>query len=128
MSGMNCYRGPSTALSAVSEIRERVSGHVAALPVPYRTPDEHPTFFSLPDPGTDLVPDDRTFPIALDPLRCSRFEMARFARQVFDLGIRYIGVCCGGTPAHIRQISEELGRTRIEALTVKNFRGLCRPT
>ena len=43
--GMNCYRGPSTALSAVSAIRKRVSGHVAALPVPYRTTDEHPTFF-----------------------------------------------------------------------------------
>ena len=109
--GMNCYRGPSTALSAVSAIRKRVSGHVAALPVPYRTTDEHPTFFSLPDPGTDLVPNDRPFPIALDPLRCSRFEMARFARQVFDLGVRYIGVCCGGSPAHIRQIAEELGRT-----------------
>ena len=107
----NSYRGPSTALSAVSAIRKRVSGHVAALPVPYRTTDEHPTFFSLPDPGTDLVPNDRPFPIALDPLRCSRFEMARFARQVFDLGVRYIGVCCGGSPAHIRQISEELGRT-----------------
>ena len=109
--GMNCYRGPSTALSAVAEIRGRVTGHVAALPVPYRTTDEHPTFFSLPDPGTDLAPNDRPFPIALDPLRCNRFEMARFARQVFDLGVRYLGVCCGGTPAHIRQIAEELGRT-----------------
>ena len=38
--------------------------------------------FLLPDPGTDLVPNDRPFPIALESLRCSRFEMARFARQV----------------------------------------------
>jgi betaine-homocysteine S-methyltransferase len=109
--GMNCYRGPATSLSVVSEIRDRVTGHVAALPVPYRTTDEHPTFFSLPDPDAEYVPNDRPFPIALDPLRCSRFEMAQFARRAYDLGVRYIGVCCGNTPAHTRQIAEELGRT-----------------
>ena len=40
-----------------------------------------------------------------------RRSRCRQAAPVFDLGVRYIGVCCGGTPAHIRQIAEELGRT-----------------
>ena len=35
--GMNCIRGPETMLPQLKEIRARVKGHVAGLPVPYRT-------------------------------------------------------------------------------------------
>ncbi len=37
--GLNCIRGPRTMLPLLRRIRESVSGHVAALPVPYRTTD-----------------------------------------------------------------------------------------
>src|SRR5919109_267317 len=42
--GLNCIRGPRTMLPLLRRIREAVDGHVAALPVPYRTDAEHPTF------------------------------------------------------------------------------------
>ena len=50
------------------------------------------------------------FPIALDPFTCNRFEMAEFTKAAVDIGVRYIGVCCGAMPHHIRAVAEALGR------------------
>jgi len=109
--GLNCARGPATMLPLLRAIREVVACPVAALPVPYRTTPEQPTFQSLRDPACDLVPDGRPFPVALDPFTCNRYEMAAFARAARDSGIRYIGICCGGAPHHVRAMAEALGRT-----------------
>jgi len=110
--GLNCSRGPDTLLPLLEEVRAAVSVPVAGLPVPYRTTHEHPTMQSLEDPKTaDLVPGDRPFPTALDPFTCSRYEMAEFARRAWEIGVGYIGVCCGAAPHHIRAVAEALGRT-----------------
>ena len=37
--------------------------------------------------------------------------MAEFALAARDLGVRYIGVCCGGAPHHVRVMAEALGKT-----------------
>jgi betaine-homocysteine S-methyltransferase len=108
--GLNCSRGPQTMLPLLERIRAAVGGHVAALPVPYRTTDEHPTFQSLRDPGYRL-PDGMPFPTALDPFTCSRYEIAEFATAAQELGVGYLGVCCGAGPHHIRALAEALGRT-----------------
>ena len=108
--GLNCARGPQTLLPYAARIRQAVSCHVAALPVAYRTTDAQPTFQSLQDPLSRALPDDRPFPTALDPFTCTRYEMAAFAQQAADLGIRYIGGCCGSGPHHIRAMAEALGR------------------
>jgi betaine-homocysteine S-methyltransferase len=108
--GLNCIRGPQTMLPLLREIRAAVSGHVAALPVPYRTSPDEPSFQSLTDPGCDCLPDGRPFPTALDPLLCNRYEIAEFAREAWDLGVRYLGVCCGAGPHMIRSMAEALGR------------------
>jgi betaine-homocysteine S-methyltransferase len=108
--GLNCIRGPRTMLPLVARIREAVNCHVAALPVPYRTTHAEPSFQSLSDPGCDCLPDDRPFPTALDPLLCNRYEIAQFGRQAYDLGVRYLGVCCGAAPHMIRSMAEALGR------------------
>ena len=105
--GLNCIRGPRTMLPHVRAIRSAVSCHVAALPVPYRTHDGQPTFQSLRDPEFDGLP----FPPALDPFTCSRYELAEFGAAAFELGIRYLGVCCGAGPHHIRSLAEAVGRT-----------------
>jgi methionine synthase I (cobalamin-dependent) len=109
--GMNCIRGPQTMLPLLEEIRAAVSCHVAALPVPYRTTEAEPTFSVLTDPGYPDVPGGRHFPLALEPLTCNRYEVAAFARAAYDLGVRYIGLCCGAAPHHIRSVAEALGRT-----------------
>lgn len=109
--GLNCIRGPKTMLPLIRAVRESVDGYVAALPVPYRTHDEQPTFQSLRDPGYDGLPDGRPFPTALDPFTCNRYELADFAREAHELGVNYFGVCCGAAPHHIRSVAEALGRT-----------------
>jgi len=105
--GLNCIRGPGTMMPLLREIREAVSCHVAGLPVPYRTHDAEPSFQSLRDPQLD----GRPFPTALDPFTCNRYEIADFGREAYELGIRYLGVCCGAAPHHIRALAEALGRT-----------------
>lgn len=108
--GLNCARGPKTMLPAIEEIRRAVSCHVAALPVPYRTTPAEPTFQSLSDPGCDCIPGGRPFPVALDALTCNRYEIAEFAKQAAALDVRYLGVCCGAGPHHVRALAEALGR------------------
>jgi betaine-homocysteine S-methyltransferase len=104
--GLNCTRGPATMLPLLAEIRAAVACPIAAQPVPYRTTPEAPTFQRLRNPdGT------KAFPIGLDGHSCTRFEMADFARAAHELGIGYIGVCCGGAPHHVRAMAEALGRT-----------------
>lgn len=106
--GLNCMRGPDTMLPLLAPIVEAVTIPVAALPVPYRTTREQPTFQSLRDSGYAGC-SERPFPTALDPFTCTRDETARFARKAVDLGCRYIGLCCGAGPHHIRAMAEELG-------------------
>jgi betaine-homocysteine S-methyltransferase len=108
--GLNCIRGPRTMLPLLERIRHTVQGHVAALPVPYRTTEEQPSFQSLRDPYCNCLPDDRPFPTALDPFTCNRYELGEFGKEAYELGIRYLGVCCGAGPHHIRSLAEALGR------------------
>ncbi len=109
--GLNCTRGPNTMLPLLEKIRANVDGHVAALPVPYRTTEAEPSFQSLRDPNCDVIPGDRPFPSALDPFMCNRYELEDFARKANALGVDYLGVCCGAGPHHIRAVAEGLGRT-----------------
>lgn len=103
--GLNCDRGPYTMLPMLARIRETVDCAVAAQPVPYRTTDAAPTMESLRSEGVE-----RVFPLALEPFGCTRFEMASFAAAARDLGVNYVGICCGGAPHHVRAMAEALGR------------------
>jgi betaine-homocysteine S-methyltransferase len=94
-------------LPLLRQIRAAVKCHVAGLPVPYRTVPTQPSFMSLTDP---CCGDRRAFPVGLDPFVCTRAEIADFGREAFALGIRYLGVCCGAGPHHIRALAESLGR------------------
>jgi betaine-homocysteine S-methyltransferase len=109
--GLNCIRGPRTMLPLIERVRAACEGHVAALPVPYRTTEEEPSFQSLTDPDCDCIPGDRPFPTALDPFTCNRYELGEFAKAASELGVTYLGVCCGAAPHHIRSVAEALGRT-----------------
>jgi betaine-homocysteine S-methyltransferase len=103
--GLNCDRGPQTMLPLITGIREAVDCAVAIQPVPYRTDAAAPTMETLRS-----AQGDRAFPIALDPFVCTRFEMASFARTARELGVDYVGICCGAGPHHVRAMAEALGR------------------
>jgi betaine-homocysteine S-methyltransferase len=91
-------------LPLLEAIRAAVDIPVAAQPVPYRTTPATPAFEALESEGRHL------FPIQLEPFQCTRFEMADFARRARDIGVNYIGICCGGAPHHVRAMAEALGR------------------
>ena len=103
--GLNCGNGPDTMIPYLEKICKKVSGHVAALPVPYRTTREQPYFQKLKSSDTG-----QAFPVSLDPYLLTRYEMAEFAVKARDMGIHYIGICCGAGPHHVRSMAEALGR------------------
>jgi betaine-homocysteine S-methyltransferase len=111
--GLNCIRGPRTMMPFIKAIRDAVSIHVAALPVPYRTTQAEPTFESLTEKDSECthsIPGGQSFPVALDPFQATRYEIADFGREAYALRVRYLGVCCGAGPHHIRALAEALGR------------------
>jgi betaine-homocysteine S-methyltransferase len=97
--GMNCLRPPEHTLGAMEQMREAVSGYLACQPVAYRTPREKPDFTSLPE-----------FPLALDPLQLTRKEMGDYALRAKEIGINYIGSCCGSVAIHVREMARVLGK------------------
>ncbi len=97
--GMNCLRPPQHILGSMEQMRKAVPGYLACQPVAYRTPAEKPDFTSLPE-----------FPYALDPLQLTRKEMADYALQARDVGINFIGACCGTVAMHIREMARVLNK------------------
>ena len=97
--GMNCLRPPQHLLGPMEQMRRAVDGYLACQPVAYRTPKDKPDFTSLPE-----------FPLALDPLQLTRKEMADYAVRAREIGINYIGPCCGAVAMHIREMARMLGK------------------
>ena len=97
--GMNCLRPPEHMLCPMEHMRKAVSGFLACQPVGYHTPKEKPDFTSLPE-----------FPFALDPLQLTRKEMADYAVRAREVGINYIGSCCGSVAIHVREMARALGK------------------
>ena len=97
--GMNCLRSPEHTLPLIAEMRRAVKGYIACQPVAYRTTHKHCDFTSLP-----------AFPDKLDPYQLTRYEMADYARKARDLGVNYIGACCGTVASHIREMARALGK------------------
>lgn len=103
--GLNCFRDPERMLPLAQRLRDAVSVHVAAQPVGYRCTDSRPYFMVQELDGVVA------FPLALDPFTLTRAEMADFALKAKQMGIDYIGSCCGAAPHHVRAMAEALGRT-----------------
>ncbi|KAK2560387.1 Betaine--homocysteine S-methyltransferase 1 [Acropora cervicornis] len=105
--GVNCKFDPTTSLRTLVMMREALDReglncHLMIQPVGYHTPDAARTgFSSLPE-----------LPFALEPRTLTRWDVHKYARQAYDLGVRYIGGCCGFEPYHIRAIAEELSSER----------------
>lgn len=97
--GMNCLRPPQHMLPAMEQMRKAVTGYLACQPVAYRTPNEKPDFTSLPE-----------FPYSLDPLQLTRSDMADYAKHAKEIGVNYIGACCGAVAMHIREMARVLGK------------------
>jgi len=105
--GVNCHFDPFISIKAVALMKEGLekAGLKRHLMI-------QPLGFSTPDCGKQGFIDLPEFPFGLEPRILTRWECHRYAREAYDLGIRYIGACCGFEPYHVRAISEELAKER----------------
>lgn len=104
--GFNCSRGPEAMLPLLKQLRAEVKGPIAAIPVPYRTTPDKPSFQSLRNSNGH-----NAYTTGLDEFLCTRQEMADFTVTARDMGVNMIGICCGAGPHHVRAMAEALGRT-----------------
>ena len=106
--GSNCFRGPNTMLKVIEEIVKEVPPEkVCALPVMYRTTDAQPTFFDLEDSCSINNP---VYPHGLDAFQVSTREVTEFTKRCKEMGLKYLGLCCGNTGNYTRAMAETLGR------------------
>ncbi len=82
--GLNCGVGPAIVLSAIEKMRATTSKKLAAQP----------------NAGLPRDVQGRQF------YMCSPEYMAKFSKRLIQAGVRFIGGCCGTTPAHIKLISD----------------------
>ena len=98
--GINCLRDPERTLPLAAAMHEVVpDAWIATQPVAYRVADDHPDFTSTPE-----------FPFALEHLTLARAEMADYAVRAREIGVRYIGSCCGSVANHVRAMAKALGK------------------
>ncbi|KAJ1209399.1 hypothetical protein NDU88_004777 [Pleurodeles waltl] len=105
--GVNCHFDPTFCLKTMKLMKRgleaaKIKAHLMVQPLAYHTPDcGKQGFIDLPE-----------FPFALEPRIVTRWDIQKYAREAYNLGIRYIGGCCGFEPYHIRAIAEELAPER----------------
>src|SRR5438270_1888155 len=84
--GLNCGVGPAIVLNAIEKMRTLTSRKLSAQPNA-----------GLPrDVGGRQI------------YMCSPEYMAEYSRRIIQAGAKFIGGCCGTTPAHIKMIADAL--------------------
>src|SRR5215467_4983213 len=84
--GLNCGVGPAIILSALEKMREVTKKKLSAQP----------------NAGLPRDVQGRQF------YMCSPEYMSKFAKRFIQTGAKFIGGCCGTTPAHIKLIADSV--------------------
>jgi len=105
--GVNCLFDPFATLEVMKTMKQALD--VFGLK-PYLM--AQPNGYRCPDAGSFGWCEVDEFPFAVEPRQITRWEARKWARQAYNLGIRYIGGCCGFEPYHIRAMAEELRDVR----------------
>lgn len=110
VTGPNCFRGPNQTLEVLREaVKDVPANKLCALPVAYRTTKEEPTFFYLTD---KCCPENNpVYPRGLDAFMVAEGEIRSFTEQCVELGLQYLGICCGNTGSYTRAMAEAMGKT-----------------
>ena len=97
--GINCMRDPERMYPLIEEMRDTTSAYLAAQPVAFHCSDEVQWFTGTP-----------AFPDRLEPIQLTRYEMEAFANKAKNMGVNYIGSCCGSVASHVREMARALGK------------------
>ena len=82
--GLNCSVGPAVMLDALEDMAE-----VTTLPLS-----------AQPNAGLPRTVGDRKIYLA------SPEYMAQYARRMIDVGVKFVGGCCGTTPDHVKRLRD----------------------
>jgi methionine synthase I (cobalamin-dependent)/5,10-methylenetetrahydrofolate reductase len=82
--GLNCSVGPAVMLDALEEMAE-----ASTLPLS-----------AQPNAGLPRTVGDRKIYLA------SPEYMAQYARRMIDVGVKFVGGCCGTTPEHVKRLRD----------------------
>jgi len=82
--GLNCSVGPAIMLDAIEEMAEATSLPLSAQP----------------NAGLPRTVGDRKIYMA------SPEYLAQYARRLIDVGVRFVGGCCGTTPDHVKRMRD----------------------
>ncbi|KAJ8045321.1 Betaine--homocysteine S-methyltransferase 1 [Holothuria leucospilota] len=107
--GINCNYDPFICLETIKMMKdaleeEGLSCYLMAQPVGWHTQEIRNDVR-----GYNALPE---WPLAMESRLVTRTDVRKFARAAYDLGVSYIGGCCGFEPYHIRAIAEELAEER----------------
>jgi methionine synthase / methylenetetrahydrofolate reductase(NADPH) len=99
--GLNCSVGPQTILAAIEQMRPLTNRRLSAQPNAGMPRDVQ---------GRQMY-------------MCSPEYMAKYAKRLINAGVKFIGGCCGTTPAHIKLIADAVralspGRSAVRAIAV----------
>jgi homocysteine S-methyltransferase len=99
--GLNCSVGPQTILSAIEHIRPLTNRRLSAQPNAGMPRDVQ---------GRQMY-------------MCSPEYMAKYAKRLINAGVKFVGGCCGTTPAHIKLIADAVralspGRSTVHAIAM----------
>lgn len=94
--GLNCSVGPAVMLDAIEEMAE-----VTPLPLS-----------AQPNAGLPRTVGDRKIYMA------SPEYVAQYARRMIDVGVRFVGGCCGTTPEHVKRMRDAVGAVQPRHATV----------
>jgi betaine-homocysteine S-methyltransferase len=105
--GSQCFFDPEVTLDTVAAMKKGVpdgelnkSVFLGCQPVAFQTQCPETNFLKLPE-----------YPLAMERRLLTRHEVMKFAKEASDMGVRYIGGCCGFEPYHMRAVAEALGQT-----------------
>ena len=109
LAGVNCSRGPEMTLDVVKDIIKVCPPEkIAALPIAYRTTPKEPSFIDLTD---TVCPDNNpVYPRGMEPFCVSPTEIMSFTKSCTNLGLKYLGICCGNSGELTRTMAETMGR------------------
>ena len=102
--GLNCGVGPAIILTALEKMREVTKKKLSAQP----------------NAGLPRDVQGRQF------YMCSPEYMSKFAKRFIQSGAKFIGGCCGTTPAHIKLISDSVraASPRAQRICIQRRRGV----
>jgi len=107
--GINCQFDPFTCNKTIKLMKDALDEaglhpYLMLQPLGFHVPET----VNNPHGYTDLP----ECPLGLESRTITRFDVHRWVREAYEIGVRYFGGCCGFEAYHIREISAALAEER----------------